>query len=221
MLNLLNKILIAFVFIFLKITAFLPTEIIKAIGDKQENTLFDYLKHDGDINATTREVSYSPIHIALIYNANSIAKHLIENGCDLKLQDSYGTTPLMQAVFANNIELLTIILSKKVNLEVKNHKGRTALHIAAYVGFFQGVKLLTECGSNIYSKDKDNKKPIDLARYFLNENIRTLTEQQMENYNRIINFLKYQEQIDSYLKEAVSLPKELRNIIRLKLIKEE
>jgi ankyrin repeat protein len=200
------------------LTATLPLEITKAIGDKKIQPIKSYLDNQGDINDTTLDLNLSSLHLAIIYNANTIAKYLIENGADLELKDSFGYTPLIKAVISQNIEILKILLHKKVKLEAKNLKSRTALHVAAYVGFFEGVKVLLSNGSDLHSKDETNKTPIDLARQYLEDN-KDMNDSKKQTYNKIINYLNHKMEIEKYLKDALllhsRLPDELIHLVKL------
>ena len=74
--------------------------------------------------------------------------------------DSEGFSLLHKAVFAGNLQAVSI-LSRKVNLDLTDDSGRTALHYACLQQKTEIIDYLIESGCKLDISDNYNKSPID------------------------------------------------------------
>lgn len=79
-----------------------------------------------------------------------------------------GWSPLMKAAEENNVELMRLLLEKRVDLEVANRKGRTALSFAAAPSMkrttaLAALKLLLEHGADMSRRDDTGLTPKEKA----------------------------------------------------------
>ena len=97
---------------------------------------------------------------------NSIqqVQKLIKDGADVNQIVSYKGKPttLLHIVASKGYEgIIKLLISNGALIEAKNHKGSTALHVAAKNN--QIVKLLLDFGANVNAIDKFHVTPLHLA----------------------------------------------------------
>jgi ankyrin repeat protein len=90
--------------------------------------------------------------------------------------DAGGSPLVVHAAGEGAIEILSFLIEKKADINVKNVFGRTPLLKAALVGRFDVAKFLVEKGADINAKDKDRNTALilsalsgnaDLVRFFM------------------------------------------------------
>jgi len=88
-----------------------------------------------------------------------------EKGLDINMVDNKNSTPLHWACYSRSEVALNYLLSMNPDLEAKDMKGLTALHLAVksveILKSTRPVKALLIKGANRDAKDNDGKKPID------------------------------------------------------------
>jgi len=109
------------------------------------------------------EVPKYPLH-------DAIKKHspdhtiLIENASSINDPDDQGYTPLHTAVKTNSLQWVKWLASSQANLEVRDLKGRTALHHAAKKDIRkEALEYLLSQGAELKAEDDQKKTPLDLA----------------------------------------------------------
>ncbi|CAG5125828.1 unnamed protein product [Candidula unifasciata] len=103
----------------------------------------EFLINNGcDVNIATHLDKETPLHMVsrfdpkvtdpkVIQGMANIARFLVEHKADVNAQDSTGSTPLHNSIISKNEAVFHVLLSsKKINLEVKNSDGYTALWLA-------------------------------------------------------------------------------------------
>jgi len=78
----------------------------------------------------------------------------------LNRQDKFGRTPLYNAVFAEQNELVKYLLSKKAKVAIPDVNGDTPLHRAASEGSKEIVENLLKWGALYYTKNKKGRTPL-------------------------------------------------------------
>ena len=71
--------------------------------------------------------------------------------------------PLHSLIAENNYEELSSMFNMDINVDEKDSKGRTALHIAAIKGNEQVINRLLLYGANVDAQDNDGKTPTVLS----------------------------------------------------------
>lgn len=127
-----------------------------------------------DVNvADTRDVPFVtgdyPIHKAAEKGDDEIVTLLFFLQCDLEKRDVLGSTALIRATSHSRESTVKLLLSKGAKVDAVNNVGNTALHVAAYQGFFELAKIIIEhkpelTGRLLQKPNFANMTPIDYAR---------------------------------------------------------
>ncbi|TXG65974.1 hypothetical protein EZV62_007249 [Acer yangbiense] len=118
--------------------------------------LLEELKLDAD---TEDEDGETPILHAARQGHTETAKYLFEHGANPAIASSLGATALHHSAGIGNIELLTYLLSKGVEVDSQSDSG-TPLIWAAGHGQPEAVKVLLEHNANPDSETEDNITPL-------------------------------------------------------------
>ena len=83
------------------------------------------------------------------YNGHiDIVKELLRHGANIEARSIDGAkTALMMASYKNNVDIIKLLIEKGASVDAKNNRGDTVLHIAAYMGYDNLVKLFLEYAS--------------------------------------------------------------------------
>lgn len=86
---------------------------------------------------------------------------------DLIVADFKGQNAFMLAVIANRIEIVKAMLEKGVDPDLKDYRGRAALHECIRMGLSDCARLLIDRGCSVsLTQDSDGLKPIHMAVVF-------------------------------------------------------
>ena len=112
--------------------------------------------------------------VALRCGNHSVAECLLKIARDpVNTMDKEGATLLHKAAWGNLPELAKLLLEEySFDLEVKDHYGRTALHIAAYQGNTRILKYLLAHATNVNAVDNEGRTPIFSGAY--DSNLKTV-----------------------------------------------
>ena len=111
------------------------------------------IEHGADVNAIGH-FNWTALMVAASKgHAESVAL-LLRHGADPNVQDTYGWTPLMRAVYGNKRNAaIALLASDRVDLEARDDRGATALHVAVERGHRELVAALIEHGADSSSTD--------------------------------------------------------------------
>ena len=111
------------------------------------------IDHGADVNALGH-FNWSALMVAASKGHGESVRLLLERGADPNVQDTYGWTPLMRAVYGNKRGAVTALLDHdKLNLEARDERGATALHVAVERGRAALVAQLLARGADPGSTD--------------------------------------------------------------------
>ncbi|WP_312076438.1 ankyrin repeat domain-containing protein [Chryseobacterium sp.] len=103
-------------------------------------------------------INFNNLFIFIEKKQNDIVKSFLnENGIDKK--DEFGRTPLMNASFSNNTELISWLLENGAEVNAKDNKGYTALHFAAQEAHDDSVNILLNNNAEINAQDENGNTP--------------------------------------------------------------
>lgn len=115
------------------------------------------------IDVSPKDSEYhTPLHYAAAEGHKEIATELIGHGCDTTWPNICGNTPIHFAAASGTPELCHI-LSTKVDLDVTNSKGQTALHLATLQSCVNTVCALIHLQANPNIRDNEGNTCLHLA----------------------------------------------------------
>ena len=108
-----------------------------------------------------------PLMVALRCGNRSVAEYLLEITDDpATVIDNNGSNLLHKAAWGDLPELAKLLLDQYgMDIDIKDHAGRTALHVAAYQGNTRILKYLLEHSADVNAVDNEGKTPIFSGAY--------------------------------------------------------
>jgi len=89
---------------------------------------------------------------------------LIDNQADIESKNDLGATPLLTAVYFNQIQAVQFLIERKANIEAREKAYKqTPLMIAASCGHRSIVELLVRSGANTGAVDRDGWNAFSIA----------------------------------------------------------
>ncbi|XP_075972415.1 ankyrin repeat, SAM and basic leucine zipper domain-containing protein 1 [Anticarsia gemmatalis] len=131
-------------------------KIVKLLLDKGADPNF----HSDSVTPVMTACSNSSANNATIYN---IVMDLIDKGCILNIGDKYGQTPLMRAISSGRAAVVEKLIYLKVNIEMRDQQGWTAVFWAAHHNQPEILEILIAQGARLNEVDRHNRRPIDIA----------------------------------------------------------
>ena len=119
----------------------------------------------------------TPLLLSLESGHIDIARYLIEQGADINLKDKDKASPLHNAAYLGNLEIVDLLLKKGVaSLDEGNYRGQTPLHLACERGHPGVVTRLLEAGADVEARDILGRTPL----------MTTATSKNMEVVNALL-----------------------------------
>jgi len=118
------------------------------------------LDHAADLVSKTNIALQTPLHCAVAREHGASVKLLLARGAPANAQDRDGCSALFQAAGLGSTSIVRILLEHVgggVDLEMRDHKGRTALHIAARKSHIAVLRLLLDSGAKVNAVDGHGK----------------------------------------------------------------
>lgn len=115
----------------------------------------DFCLHPSD---KTYLASIRPLHVAVMADVTSYAKHLLAKGEDPDQVDSEQRTAAINAVrYEASTETMTVLLDHNASLTKRDLWGLTPLHYAAQDNHFEMLKFLLDSGADPMSTKSNDK----------------------------------------------------------------
>ena len=111
------------------------------------------VEHGAEVDAIGH-FNWTALMVAASKGHGDGVRLLLGNGADPDIQDTYGWTPLMRAVYGDKRDAVAALLEhERLNLEARDERGATALHVAVERGRSALVARLLAHGANPGSVD--------------------------------------------------------------------
>ncbi|MDP7052406.1 MAG: ankyrin repeat domain-containing protein [Verrucomicrobiota bacterium] len=110
------------------------------------------------------ESTFFSIHDAAKDGDVDSVKKFLDQGVDINSQaGKWGNTPLHEAAFWGNVEVVRLLISKEADVDAKDYYECTPLHDAVDYGNLEILKLLLGKNTNVNAINEDGETPLDLA----------------------------------------------------------
>ncbi len=119
----------------------------------------------------------TPLLLSLESGHAAIARYLIDQGADINLKDKDKNSPIHNAAYLGNLEIVDLLLKKgAASLNEGNYRGQTPLHLACERGHPGVVTRLLEAGADVEARDTLGRTPL----------MTTATSKNMEVVNALL-----------------------------------
>lgn len=108
---------------------------------------------------------FMPLDLAIDYKHPDTVKYLIEAGVDVNRASSKGVIPLVEAAYSGSVEIATLLLDKKANVNERGQVGshETPLTAAALRGHADLVAVLINHGADVNAPGWEGRTPLMCA----------------------------------------------------------
>jgi ankyrin repeat protein len=132
-------------------------DIFRAASRGDPEAAAEILSDDPSLAATTDISGNTPLHVAALADWSPSTGHLetarllIAYGADVNAQgyedNMEGATPLILAAFANNLDMVKLLLEHSADPDAKSEKNQTALSVASALNFHDISAVLLQHGA--------------------------------------------------------------------------
>lgn len=140
------------------------------------------LRHGAEVNCETGEAKSTPLDSAVYKNRWYLVELLLDAGADTSHGDWEGTNAIGNALLANSVETIAVLLRRKADVKTIDNQGYTTLHYVAGYASVQIMKLFTQASQAggitelihwIDRPDREGRTPMQLclSRPDANENL--------------------------------------------------
>ena len=135
--------------------------------DKPRSAIWVRIRRLSHLTDSASQENVIPLYYVAARGYRGLVEHLIsKRPDDVNVRGTYGT-PLHAALKMSDADadsdVVQLLLSHCVNVDVPDHEGRTPLHLAAYHGFLGVTRTLGERNADINVRDKYGSTPLHLT----------------------------------------------------------
>ncbi|TNE27707.1 MAG: hypothetical protein EP349_08870 [Alphaproteobacteria bacterium] len=119
-------------------------------------------RHGAALDGKTTSNNTSPLMRAVSSNNIETCRYLLENGVDVNaLSSDFATeTPFIAACNKKHYKLAKMLRDFGADINAKNGKGNSAMHLAAVSGDVETLKFLVGLGAKTDEKNEESKTPL-------------------------------------------------------------
>jgi len=139
-------------------------------------------------------------HLLELVEKNKIKeiKKFIEEGGDLNIQNKWGDTALLYAIYKNHLDIAVLLLDNGADKDLKNHNGKTALDYAEKYNYTEIIELLTMSLENRL-KEKELRKRFEEKERTIKK--RLIKEFEKKEQELLAKFEKKEQELTKILEE--------------------
>jgi ankyrin repeat protein len=106
----------------------------------------------------------SLLSLACSYQCDAVVRMLMDRGLDEMHRDNHGWTPLHEATYSGNENIVNMLLNYGSNLnDLSDNEGKTSLYYACQEGHLAIVRMLVDNGASIEQRAHDGNSPFRLV----------------------------------------------------------
>lgn len=139
------------------------SSVFEAIKHGEGESLAALLRNGHNIDQTYADTGMTPVHCAAALGKKEMVTACLAAGADPNIADVSGASALLVAAdkgFTEIAEMLLKYKKKPVDIEYRDQRGGTALHLAAQNGHYLITKMLLEAGANVNVVDLCGNTPL-------------------------------------------------------------
>ncbi|KAG2778909.1 hypothetical protein PC129_g1411 [Phytophthora cactorum] len=122
------------------------------------------------VNAATRDGSWTPLHLAVITEEMDVIKELLAAGAMLDAVNADGQTPLLQACLSGQLQIVRLLLNAGANPAHQNKQAHSPLHyLSAFCRDRQLLRDIIANGADVNAKSMKLNTPMHFAAMNGNE----------------------------------------------------
>lgn len=118
------------------------------LGSEKLATIRKLVRKGAQVNCTTRDEHYSPLHFACTNGDHLAADALIKLGADVNMRSLQCSTPLHLAANRGRSDICELLLSSGAEVNAQNAFSETPLHVAATQPCAETIQLLLDHGAD-------------------------------------------------------------------------
>jgi len=132
---------------------------------QHKKALFAHLEGLGLDASIVNKDGQNLLHLLAYRNKDvEVFQHYLDKGLDANIQDTQGSTPLMNAARGNSVEVVNLLVEATEDINLKDKKGRSALAWAVSRNNAEVVKSLLDHGGDVATVDNNENT---LAYYLM------------------------------------------------------
>jgi hypothetical protein len=131
---------------------------------------------EAGLDVNTRDAAGTPmLSMAARHNRKELLEWLLEEGADIDvISVDRGYTPVMDAVWKSNTDIVRILVEKNANLNTISRDGQPVLVLAVGTGNTEICRMLAEGGADPKIKDSMGMSALEYAELFKNDSLTAL-----------------------------------------------
>ena len=94
---------------------------------------------------------------------------LLQSGANINIKDEYGETPLVKALFSQNLSVAKFLIEKSADFNVTNMAGHTPMMICVRNGYIDVAELLIQKGDDINRVSPENEESLLATAVWTNQ----------------------------------------------------
>jgi len=180
------------------------------------------IRAGADVNVLQETYGNTPLQIAIYNSFNSLIEFLLDNGADPNFFDGE-QTPLYMATLYKNTKVVSLLIKRGANVNLRNSDGTTALQGACWGGIVEIFKILVENGADIFNQNESGNTILfdacfggnmEICKYLIENGVDPLAENKKGKICSVRGFTSSLEtkEVQAYISAAQEKERIMRQI---------